>query len=63
MLLNRDAGKFLPILTPSVKLLEKNQRLVAFYILYEAYHHEQNVKTTPFEAVVYSALQACATEI
>jgi len=36
---------------------------VAFYILYEVYHHEQNVKTTPFEAVVYNCLQACATEI
>lgn len=45
------------------KLLEKNQRLVAFYILYEVYHDQQNVKTTPFEAVVYNSLQACATEI
>lgn len=45
------------------QLLEKNQRLVAFYILYEAYHHESNVKTTPFEAVVYNSLQACATEV
>jgi hypothetical protein len=35
---------------------------VAFYILYEVYHHEQNVTTTPFEAVVYNSLKACASE-
>lgn len=43
--------------------MEKNQRIVAFYILYEAYHHESNIKATPFEAVVYNCLQACTTEI
>ena len=40
-------------------MLSKSQRIVAFYILYEVYHHE-NVQMTPFEAVVYSSLQACA---
>ena len=32
---------------------------MAFYILYETYHQE-NVQETPFEAVVYNSLQACA---
>lgn len=40
-------------------MLSKSQRIVAFYILYETYHHE-NVQMTPFEAVVYSSLQSCA---
>ena len=40
-------------------MLSKSQRIVAFYILYEVYHHE-NVSLTPFEAVVYNSLQACA---
>lgn len=31
---------------------------MAFYILYELYHHE-NVKSTPFEAVVLSSIQTC----
>lgn len=36
-------------------LLQKSQRIIAFYILYELYRHE-NVSTTPFEAVVLSQL-------
>ena len=44
------------------QLLSKSQRIVAFYILYEVYHHEQNITTTPFEAVVYNSLKACAQE-
>jgi hypothetical protein len=42
-------------------LLSKFQRIVAFYILYEAYRYEPNVQATgtPFEAVVYSSLMAC----
>jgi hypothetical protein len=42
-----------------IQLLTKSQRIVAFYILYELYHHE-NVKSTPFEAVVLSSFQTCA---
>ena len=43
------------------QLLSKFQRIVAFYILYEAYRYEPNVQATgtPFEAVVYSSLMAC----
>lgn len=32
---------------------------MAFYILYELYHHEISVKSTPFEAVVLSSIQTC----
>lgn len=41
--------------------MSKFQRIVAFYILYEAYRYEPNVQATgtPFEAVVYSSLIAC----
>ena len=39
------------------QLLSKAQRIVAFYILYEVYHHEPNVESTPFEAVVLNTLQ------
>lgn len=44
-----------------LQLLSKFQRIVAFYILYEAYRYEPNVQATgtPFEAVVYSSLIAC----
>ena len=41
------------------QMLSRSQRIVAFYILYEVYHHE-NVQMTPFEAGVYSSLQSCA---
>ena len=37
------------------QVLSKTQRIVAFYILYEVYHHE-NVQMTPFEAVVFNTL-------
>jgi hypothetical protein len=43
-------------------LLSKSQRIISFYILYELYHHE-NVKSTPFEAVVLSSIQTCASHI
>ena len=33
---------------------------MAFYILYEVYHHEPNVQSTPFEAVVLNTLQTYA---
>jgi hypothetical protein len=39
-------------------MLSKCQRIVAFYILYELYHHE-NVKTTPFVPIVLRSLQEC----
>ena len=42
------------------QLLSRSQRVVAFYILYEVYRHENVVQMTPFEAVVYSSLQSCA---
>ena len=41
-----------------MQLLSKSQRIIAFYILYELYHYE-NVKSTPFEAVVLSSIQTC----
>ncbi|CDW77476.1 UNKNOWN [Stylonychia lemnae] len=43
-------------------LLSKSQRIIAFYILYQLYRHE-NVKSTPFEAVVMSSLQTCVQHI
>eukprot|EP00347_Sterkiella_histriomuscorum_P008145 403346208 len=42
--------------------LSKSQRIIAFYILYQLYRHE-NVSSTPFEAVVLSSFQTCLHHI
>jgi len=43
-------------------LLEKHQRILSFFILYELYNHE-NVQCTPFEAVVLASIQNCISMI
>lgn len=43
-------------------MIAKSQRIIAFFVLYELYRNE-NVKSTPFEAVVLSSLQTCASHL